>query len=49
MSTWVTTLRYRAGQNIAFTDGTTINPLGVLVTEYCPPEREGVPTLGDAR
>jgi type IV secretion system protein VirB8 len=49
VSTWVATLRYRAGQNIAFTDGTTINPLGVLVTEYRPPEREGVPTLGDAR
>ena len=49
VSTWVVTLRYRAGQNIAFTDGTTINPLGVLVTEYRPPEREGVPTLGDAR
>jgi type IV secretion system protein VirB8 len=49
VSTWVTTLRYRAGQNIAFTDGTTINPLGVLVTEYRPPEREGLPTLGEAR
>jgi type IV secretion system protein VirB8 len=49
MSTWVVTLRYRAGQSIALTDGTTINPLGVLVTEYRPPEREGVPTLGDVR
>jgi type IV secretion system protein VirB8 len=49
VSTWVVTLRYRDSQSIAFTDGTTINPLGVLVTEYRPPEREGVPTLGDAR
>lgn len=49
VSTWVVTLRYRAGQGIALTDGTTINPLGVLVTEYRPPEREGVPSLGDAR
>ena len=49
VSTWVVTLRYRAGQNIAFIDGTTINPLGVLVTEYRPPEREGLPTLGEAR
>lgn len=49
VSTWVVTLRYRDSQSIAFTDGTTINPLGVLVTEYRPPEREGVPTLGDTR
>ncbi len=48
-SVWVVTLRYRTGQNIALTDGTTINPLGVLVTEYRPPEREGLPTFGDVR
>ena len=49
VSTWITTLRYRTGQNIAASDGTTNTPLGVVVTEYRPPEREGLPTLGDAR
>jgi type IV secretion system protein VirB8 len=49
VSTWVVTLRYRTGQRIALTDGTTINPLGVLVTEYRPPEREGVPLTGEGR
>lgn len=43
VTTWVATLRFRTGQPIATGDGTTFNPLGVLVTEYRPPEREGVP------
>lgn len=49
VSTWVATLRYRTGQPIAASDGTTINALGVLVTEYRPPEREGVANPGDTR
>lgn len=49
VSTWVVTLRYRTGQPIAASDGTTINALGVLVTEYRPPEREGTPSAGDVR
>jgi type IV secretion system protein VirB8 len=45
VSTWVVTMRYRAGQTIAQLDGLTVNPLAVLVTEYRPSEREGVPSL----